>query len=498
MNYFKIKFIKGFNDLIIFFKNNLILFFLLIIGFFLRLFKINEISYWVDEAISINQVMQPFLTNIFLVASDVHPPLYNILLWFWTRLFGFNEISTKFMSLIFSVLSILLIYLIAKKLFSKNVAIFSATLLTFSKINIYYAQETRMYSLLLFLSLLSMYYYISLFLTDNKRKQDKKFFVGFSFKYIISSVLLIYTHIFSLFILFIQGLFIVLYHKKKLFCFFKNNFIIFLLYLPWIPVIINQFLKVTDSYWLSKPNFLSLYETIVDFSGSIFLFYLFTFIISMFFFYSLIKKYFNYKILFVFCWFILPILILFLISVLFKPFFLTRYILYCSLPYFILIAYSINKLVKFKIIKCLIIIIIIFFSILSIFEYYNNNSKEDWNEVVFFIKNNYNHEKIIIHPHYEIFPFLYYFDRNCFSNKIGYDFKKDISYSNCNKNIFGVNQIYDINVLLNESFWLIKYYEDYYKINDSYYILEDLNKTHNVFLLKKIKNIAIYKGNLKN
>jgi mannosyltransferase len=494
MNYNK--FNKNINKIDTFFKENILLFILLIIGFILRIINLNKNSYWVDESISINQVMNSFFKNISLVANDVHPPLYNIILWVWTRIFGFSEFSTRFLSVIFSVLSILILYLIVKKLFSKDIAIYSTIILVFSKVHIYYAQETRMYSLLIFLSLLSMYYFILFFLNniskENNKNKKSLIYNNYSLSYILSSVLLIYTHIFSFFILFIQGLIILLYKRNKLIIFLKNNIILFILYLPWIPVIISQFIKVNKSFWILKPNILSLYNTILEFSGGKILFYIFMTIIFISFILIIFKKKINYRLIFIICWFIIPIIILFIISVTFKPVYLTRYTLYCSLPYFILIGYSINNISKSKIIKWGIISIIIFLSLINIFAQYKENPKEDWENVVYLIKEKYNNEQIIIQPNYEIYPFLYYFDKECFKDGIKYNIKEELTFSNCNPNIYGVNQIYNYTLLSNETFWLVKYYHEYYKTNESYYILKDLNQSNSIYLYEKIKNIGIY------
>ena len=58
------------------------------------------------------------------------------------------------------VLAISMIHLLGRRLFKREVELTSAHILAISPFNVEYSQELRMYSLLLFLALLSMYYLV--------------------------------------------------------------------------------------------------------------------------------------------------------------------------------------------------------------------------------------------------------------------------------------------------------------------------------------------------
>ena len=87
------------------------------------------------------------------------PPLYYILMHLWVNIFGVSEISLRFPSLIFSVLSIFFIFKLTKALYDEEVGLISALLLSVSPYSINYAHDAKMYSMLWFLGILSFYYF---------------------------------------------------------------------------------------------------------------------------------------------------------------------------------------------------------------------------------------------------------------------------------------------------------------------------------------------------
>jgi len=116
------------------------LFLILILSLGLRLISLNQ-SLWLDEAISANVAKNYSYTDIVtkFSPSDFHPPLFYLTLKAWTSVFGFSEISLRFPSIIFSLITIYLI--------SRFYGLSSALLLAFNPLYLYYSQEVRMYSL---------------------------------------------------------------------------------------------------------------------------------------------------------------------------------------------------------------------------------------------------------------------------------------------------------------------------------------------------------------
>ena len=94
--------------------------------------------------------------------TDVHPPLYQVLLWFWIRLLSDYEPIVRGLSLICSLLAICYLYGWGKRL-DGCTRLLILTFFATSWLFTYYAQEARSYALLLFLSTLS----VGLFVADD-------------------------------------------------------------------------------------------------------------------------------------------------------------------------------------------------------------------------------------------------------------------------------------------------------------------------------------------
>ena len=108
-------------------------------------YSITGQSLWADEGNSVAQAMRPLGEIVRRSAMDIHPPLYYILLHFWTRAFGLSELALRSLSAIAGVILIGLIWAIAHRLWGRGTARIVATLAMLHPFLVYYAQEVRMY-----------------------------------------------------------------------------------------------------------------------------------------------------------------------------------------------------------------------------------------------------------------------------------------------------------------------------------------------------------------
>ncbi len=125
-----------------------------LLGFGLRLFALGKQSLWYDEAFSL--VISGINWPVFwmaLLSDGVHPPGYYLLLRGWLLFFGQSEVALRLPSVIAGTLSIPLIYQLGTRLHSRRLGLAAAVLLAVNPFALWYAQEGRMYSLLLFLTL---------------------------------------------------------------------------------------------------------------------------------------------------------------------------------------------------------------------------------------------------------------------------------------------------------------------------------------------------------
>ena len=114
----------------------------------LYLYQLGTENLWYDEFFSINKTQN----GINLPPNNLTRPLYFILLYGWMA-FSTDGVWLRLFSVIFGLASVLLIYLLGRKLAGEKVGLTAALLLTLSPLFINHAQEVRMYTLIPCLSL---------------------------------------------------------------------------------------------------------------------------------------------------------------------------------------------------------------------------------------------------------------------------------------------------------------------------------------------------------
>lgn len=113
--------------------------------------------YWYDEAFSVWLAQLPLDQLIAAVAGDVHPPLFYALTWLVAQVAGTEPIAMRALPLVFSVLSLPVAKRLAEHLQLPGPAQFvGLALMAFSPFQIFYANDVRAYSLMLFLVLLAV------------------------------------------------------------------------------------------------------------------------------------------------------------------------------------------------------------------------------------------------------------------------------------------------------------------------------------------------------
>jgi len=460
-------------------RTRLLLGLIVILGIFLRLYHISDQGIWFDEAFSIYE-SQRHATRI-LASYDPSPPLYYLVLHFWMEVFGTSEVSVRVPSAIFGVISIIVIYLLGKLIFNKRVGIYSALLIALSPIHIFYSQEARAYSLLFLLTMLSAYFYLRL-----KQDFSRNNIAG----YLISCIFMLYSHLYAALILLVLNMHFFLTEinfssirkiklSKKAIHWIYLQIIILITYVPWL-ITISRTLSLGSTEWISKPTFLDLITTFYTFiSGFGFSFFgdvLWLGAIVLFFRYTFKSD--KNKTLFLLSWVLIPILLPFAFSLVFKPIFVIRYTLLASLPLYIIISRSITNMDKIKR-RALTISIIILYAF-TLYIQQSIEVKDRWEDVSDFMKSNVQDgEKIFIVAQYEALPFSYYYRPGCY---------KETNIDDCYyaEGIYPLKSINQLQGLEDDSLWLVLSRE--YFAPESREILPHLYDNYEV---KKTKRFAL-------
>jgi uncharacterized membrane protein len=206
-------------------------------GVFFRLYNIDHKVFWFDETITSHiisghtnweledaikgRIISPSgLESRYAIApgtglgdaygvavrEDLHPPLYYCLTWLWVSFWNPQPEGTpaaiRYMSSAISLLSMPLMYALAAELFrSKRTALIAVALFALSPFHVLYAQEARVYSLWTFAILLANL----LFIRAAREGGPARWAA-----YAASMVFCLWMHIFSAFILFGHGLYVLL------------------------------------------------------------------------------------------------------------------------------------------------------------------------------------------------------------------------------------------------------------------------------------------------
>jgi uncharacterized membrane protein len=365
------------------------LFLILILGFLLRLCHLGVPSLWFDELMTAGRIDYPLIQMVKNLFVSPFPPLYYIMMHLWVNIFGVSEVTLRFPSLIFSVLSIFFIFKLAKELYDEEVGLISALLFSVSPYSINYAHEAKMYSLLWFLGILSFYHFYK-FTKDHNNKD--------LFLYILFTTMSIYTLYVGFLFMVVQNIsYFIFFEKKQTKKWLLGQFIILLSYIPWIYIFFVNALQRTGIKWI--PQTQNYYKRIVrvfsqtmgiTLSERLFVKYFFGGLYGFLMISALVSlKYkrdkggifhFTKKEILILAWIIVPLLIYLIIDILIYPILVTRYIGFIHIPLVILIsrgASQYNLKVKGSLLGSLLLIT--FLGLLYPYYQYNLKFKqEDW------------------------------------------------------------------------------------------------------------------------
>lgn len=159
----------------------------------LRLTGLGAKSLWQDEiftaaiASTMNGISEVVTIPLYNTALPA-PPLYFIITHFFLHI-GDSDFLLRFPALFFGVLGVSMTYALGARLFGRAAGLGGGFLLAISPLHIRYSQDARFYSLLAFLSLLSLY-----FLCKALSGGKSRAWIGF----IACSVANLYNHLFAL------------------------------------------------------------------------------------------------------------------------------------------------------------------------------------------------------------------------------------------------------------------------------------------------------------
>ena len=399
----------------------------LVVGLLLRIWNLGSESLRLDEAQSIWQASHSIEFIKEYMLKNVHLPLHNTLLHFWIEFFGTSEPAVRLLAVIPGMITLPFLYLLSKEILGKKGALITLILASVSPFWVWYSREIRMYTLLTLVTTISYLFFVKILKTGRFR-----YFIF----YTAANLIGIYTHYFFFLVLLVQVLFFFYFwkrqwtegnninvNKKKLLAgFIISAVFTFAAFSPWVNALYNSYGSGTLAPVLPKPTtfnlVLSFFEFVFGFLPVNFMGVLISFwpLITLFGFIFLTKRRspFSKGFYLVILGTFLPISLVYFVSIVYKPMYLTRYLMPATPMFFIFISWYIVELRgKVKFLFILSYLVIIALAIHVQFTSTENPARENYRDAVEYVTVNATpRDIVIVSPPYIIYPFQYYYNGN--------------------------------------------------------------------------------------
>lgn len=432
------------------FINSLLLpIFLVLLNFIVKGIYISNNSIAGDEPFSIYIAQLDIISIIEQLSTGNNPPLYEILLHFWIKLFGISEFSVRMPSLLFSCITLIFLFKIGISFFNKRIALYVSLIFIFSNYHIIFAHEARVYALMGMLSTISIFYYLKI-ITLNKSNKWHFYLL------ILANILLIYSHYFGVFVLLVISIHFIM-NKEMRNKYFKHFFlsigILIFLYLPNVLVVFNRFIDSSvNGTWIQPPSgFESIYNMLWSFSNAPVV----TVSVVVVLLSALIKTLVKRKIVksniiankLIIIWFVFTFFFMFFISY-WIPVFFDRYLMSVSISFCLLVAIASDYLIDKKYVKYIIPSLVCLMFIVTAKP--NITNKRNVNETIGKLKELKSEENVIVYfsPSWYDLNFIYYYDNDVFRNYNNKNLKSNIHKYFDENNIYPINNVSQIEMNL--------------------------------------------------
>lgn len=225
----------------------------------IRLWGLADACLWFDEIFSVHAAEHTWATILPFVAVDlIHPPLFYFLLKMWIGIGGDGVFWLRLFPAIVSILVLVPFLLLCRELkMGEWTRVLALVLLAVNGSMVKYAQEVRMYSPLVFLSITSLWLFARYF---NRGKS----FVPL----VIVNILLVYTHYFGWLMVLSQVVAIIIFQRIKLRRIALMTVIVAASFLPWAVAVLRAAAggsEVSQNIdWIRRPGFREIRVFLID------------------------------------------------------------------------------------------------------------------------------------------------------------------------------------------------------------------------------------------
>jgi len=247
-------------------RNHWLILGILFLALILRLVFIQSRGIWYDDAFSFFLSEKSLPAIVKGTAADTMPPLYYFLLHFWMiisqRLWWLRSLN-----ILLSLGIVIIEYAWISSLMGPSSGRWAAFLTAISSFQIYYAQELRMYTLLVFCQLCYIRFFWYIWRTEDK--QSKGYYPAW-LGVLFFGTLAMYSHNLAIFGLVVPDVFLIVKRKWKFLSkLLVAQLIIGVLSLPWLGLVPGQIAKIQRAFWTPQPGIVQIIQALIEFTGSL-------------------------------------------------------------------------------------------------------------------------------------------------------------------------------------------------------------------------------------
>jgi mannosyltransferase len=224
-------------------------------------------SLWLDEALTVDIARLPLHEIPTALKHDGAPPLYYYLLHFWIRLFGQSNVAVRSLSGVLAVLTLPVAWLCGKQYGGRVVAWTTLVLLATAPFAVYYATESRMYALVIFLTACG---FLALQRAVSRPRPGNLIAVA------VVTAALLYSQYWSIYLVAMVGIWLVAsvirtrrkgHPEESPWAPLIAVAVGCLLFVPWLPTFFYQ-TRHTGTPWAAPPNFSAVINALTGFTDN--------------------------------------------------------------------------------------------------------------------------------------------------------------------------------------------------------------------------------------
>jgi mannosyltransferase len=217
-------------------------------------------SLWLDEAWTIALAHRPADEVVAVSRHDQNPPLYNLLMRPWIAVFGDSEAAARWPSVMASAATASALFLLARRFFGIEAALYASLLFAASEPQLYYAREARSYAVVGLLCTISFH----LFLANLERPLwHTALALG------LVNAALAYTHFSAILALVAQlvaAAALLGARRRAVGLYAAGQAIALALFSPWLEALRSN-LPQAGRFWLAPPSPEALREVALELAG---------------------------------------------------------------------------------------------------------------------------------------------------------------------------------------------------------------------------------------